>query len=496
MRKLLGFILILIIAGIGGIIGVGVYDYSLSKYFRETETTSFDEKQNVVFTKNQSGFPDEQSAGVNFTYASSIATPAVVHIKSIVQQHTTQGYNFDPFRDFFGFRFYDQRPQTQPRQRMSSGSGVIISEDGYIVSNNHVINGADEIEIVLNDKRTFSASVIGTDPTTDLALLKVEEKGLPFLKFGNSDNIQVGEWVLAVGNPFNLTSTVTAGIVSAKARSINILDDKYRIESFIQTDAVVNPGNSGGALINTLGDLVGINTAIQSQTGSYIGYSFAIPVNIVKKVMDDLLKYGKVQRGFIGVSIRDIDAALAKELNLNKIEGVYVADLTPGGSAEDAGIQKGDVILKVNGVAVNSASELQEQVGRFRPGDRVAIVLNSDGDTEELNVILRNKEGTTSIIKREKKEIMTVLGAEFEELSENEKREIGLTHGVKIKRLKEGKLRYTGLREGFIITHINKRSIESPQDIAAIFKKNKGNIVGIEGFYPDDGTKYYYGFSI
>ncbi|MBL4655559.1 MAG: trypsin-like peptidase domain-containing protein, partial [Bacteroidia bacterium] len=303
MKKLLGFVLILIIAGIGGIIGVGVYDYSLSKYFREKETTSFDEKQNVVFTNNQSGFPDEQSAGVNFTYASSIATPAVVHIKSIIDQQTNQSYYFDPFRDFFGFRFYDQRQQpTQPRQRMSSGSGVIISEDGYLVTNNHVINGADEIEVVLNDKRTFTASVIGTDPTTDLALLKVEEKGLPFIKFGNSDILQVGEWVLAVGNPFNLTSTVTAGIVSAKARSINILDDKYRIESFIQTDAVVNPGNSGGALINTSGSLVGINTAIQSQTGSYIGYSFAIPVNIVKKVMDDLLKYGEVQRGFIGVS--------------------------------------------------------------------------------------------------------------------------------------------------------------------------------------------------
>lgn len=496
MKKILGLIIIIAVAALGGIMGVGIYDYGLSKYIKRSNPESFEEKQKVHFTNHKGSFPDEQLAGVNFVYASSIATPAVVHIKSIVEQNVPQGYYFDPFRDFFGFPFNNQQQPQQPQQRFSSGSGVIISEDGYIVTNNHVIDQADEIEVVLNNKQTYIAKVIGTDHTTDLALLKIDGDNLSFLKFGNSDIIEVGEWALAVGNPFNLTSTVTAGIVSAKARSINILDDKYRIESFIQTDAVVNPGNSGGALININGELIGINTAIHSQTGSYIGYSFAIPVNIVKKVMDDLLKFGDVQRGFIGVSIKDIDAALAHELGLKEIKGVLIADITPDGSAKEAGIKPGDIILKVNDVPINSSSELQEQVGIFRPGDKITVLVLKDGKEKEIEMVLRNKEGTTTILKKEDTEIIAVLGAEFEELKTNEKSKLGLNNGVKIKRLTDGKFRYTGIREGFIITHINKKPVDKPSDIVNLFERNKGNIVGIEGFYPDDGTKYYYGFSI
>ena len=323
-------------------------------------------------------------------------------------------------------------------------------------------------------------------------LLKISEKNLPFIIYGNSDNIRVGEWVLAVGNPFNLTSTVTAGIISAKARNIGILPDQYKIESFLQTDAAVNPGNSGGALVNTRGELVGINSAIASTTGSYTGYSFAIPVNLVKKVMDDLVEFGSVQRGFIGVSIRDIDNKLIEDKGIQQTNGVYVAGLTEGGAAESAGIKEGDIIQKVGEVSVNSTPQLQEQIGRFRPGDKISITLLREGKEKVLSVILRNKDGDTRIVKSE--QALNILGATFENASKDEKASLGIKNGVKISKLLSGKFRSAGIKEGFIITSIDKRPILSTDDLENVFKVKQGGVL-IEGIYPN-GVRAYYGFGI
>ncbi|MCS7073317.1 MAG: trypsin-like peptidase domain-containing protein, partial [Bacteroidia bacterium] len=321
--------------------------------------STISEKQNFSLTRFNN--PDFEQP-MDFRSAAAQATPAVVHIKSTITKRNSRssspfGDDFNPFREFFGDGFI------QPQPTDATGSGVILTADGYVATNNHVIENADKIEVILNDNRSYTATLVGTDPSTDLALLKINEKNLPFLKFGDSDKLEIGEWVLAVGNPFNLTSTVTAGIVSAKARSINILQDRFKIESFIQTDAAVNPGNSGGALINTKGELVGINTAIATKTGYFSGYSFAVPVNIVRKVMDDLMQYGEVQRGFLGIEIRDVNAELAKEKKLKDVKGVYVGKVNENSAAESAGLKEGDVITKIDEVKVNTASELQEQIG-------------------------------------------------------------------------------------------------------------------------------------
>lgn len=319
----------------------------------------------------------------DFTTIAEKTTPAVVHIKTKVVGRS-KGSNL---QEWLGedFNWGDGDAQDY-----SSGSGVIIHPEGYIVTNHHVIENTDEIEVILNDKRAFKATVLGNDPTTDLAVIKIEEINLPYTRYADSDAVKVGQWVLAAGNPFNLASTVTTGIVSAKARNINILRNNLAIESFIQTDAAVNPGNSGGALVNMSGDLIGINTAIATPTGYFAGYSFAVPVNIVKKVVEDIMKYGVVQRGFLGVSIQDIDSDIAKRLNMEQIEGVYVASVSYNSAAKEAGINEGDVILKVNGVPVNSAPELQEQIGRFHPGDYVKIsLLKSNGNYEVANTKLK-----------------------------------------------------------------------------------------------------------
>jgi Do/DeqQ family serine protease len=431
---------------------------------------------------------------VNFTSAAEMTVHAVVHVKTTYAADATQQYGFDPFRDFF----YGQ-PSPQPQ--MSSGSGVIISNDGYIVTNNHVIDKAEKIEIALNDKRTYTAELVGKDPTTDLALLKIKEQGLPFLAYGNSDNVKVGEWVLAVGNPFNLTSTVTAGIVSAKGRSINILENNpdqglFPIESFIQTDAAVNPGNSGGALVNTEGQLVGINSAIASTTGSYAGYSFAVPVNIVKKVVADLLEYGTVQRAFIGVSIRDIDSKFAEEKGFKSLKGVYVNGLTENGAAASAGIEEGDVLLKVGEMEVNNVPELQEQIGRFRPGDKVMVTLRRGLKEVILPVVLKNQKGNTELVQREKSAEASVgaLGATFEAVSKEDMKRLNIDSGLRITKLSGGKLRSAGIREGFIITSVDKKKITSVGDIEAALANKKGGVL-IEGVYPN-GMRAYYGFGL
>lgn len=427
---------------------------------------------------------DAEGQTLDFTQAVSKSIHAVVHVKTKVFRE----YAANPLYEFF----FGTPQSTDPQPIMGFGSGVIISKDGYIVTNNHVIDGSDEVVVALNDKREFSAELIGTDPTTDLALLKVSAEDLPYLDFGNSDDLKLGEWVLAIGNPYNLTSTVTAGIVSAKARNINILRGNLSIESFIQTDAAVNPGNSGGALINTQGKLVGINTAIASRTGAFTGYSFAIPASIVNKIVNDLLEFGAVQRAILGVTIQDVNSELADELDLNKIEGVYVNGLRDEGAAKEAGIKAGDLILSINDMNVNSVSELQEQVSKFRPNDRVKVIVKRNGKAKQFDVVLRNTSGSTEIVKQD--DMVSMLGATFEPISDREKRTLGLENGLKVVSVKSGKFMKVGVKEGFIITSVNKRPVVSVKDITDILKDTEGGVI-IEGVY-GDGSRSYYAFGM
>lgn len=448
-------------------------------------------------------------AGVDFTAAAAATTSSVVHIKSIQNAPVAanRSYNGNPF-DFFGddpFSFFFGQPfgggqgqgQGQGRgkshEQASSGSGVIITNDGYVVTNNHVIENADKIEVTLYDKRKYAATLVGTDPSTDIALLKIEEKGLPALPLANSDEARVGQWVLAVGNPFDLESTVTAGIVSAKGRNIHILDDKSAIESFIQTDAAVNPGNSGGALVNTEGQLLGINTAIATPTGTYAGYAFAVPANIVKKVVDDILDYGIVQRGFLGVGIKDVDSDLAKKFNLNSTQGVYVDSVFLDGSAYASGVKSGDVITKIDGNVIKAAPDLQEMVGRHRPGDVITITVNRKGAERDLRITLKNKSGNTSVVKKEATQLSEVLGCELQSLDPAESQKMGIKGGVKVSNLNSsGKLaRYTEINEGFVITKINDRPVSNVADVETALNNKKGGIL-IEGIYPGYPNTYYY----
>jgi serine protease Do len=416
---------------------------------------------------------------INFIEAADKTINTVVHVKTQYSQTYSSGSVYD---FFFGQRYYQQQVPV-----LSSGSGVIISNDGYIVTNNHVIQKAEYIEVVLNDQRSYPAKIIGSDPTTDIALLKIEDKDLPFIQYGNSDEIMIGEWVLAVGNPFNLTSTVTAGIVSAKARNINILSKDFAIESFIQTDAAVNPGNSGGALVNTRGELIGINTAIASNTGSFTGYSFAIPVNIVKKIVADLVEFGVVQRAYLGVSIANIDNKLAQQKGFDKIEGVFVEGVYPEGAASDAGIIGGDVIVMVEDIAVNSVSALQEQMSKYRPGNKVNLTIKRNNILKLFVVTLRNKQGNTDIVLND---VRTVLGAKFQDLTSEDRVKLKIKNGVKVKELGNGKLKEAGISNGFIITSINRKQVYSVSDIENFVNSSKGGVL-IEGVYPNGMVAYY-----
>ena len=432
----------------------------------------------------------------DFTVAAELSVHAVVHVKTKTPQKVQQfggGFPNDPFFQYFFGQPQQRQPQELPMQE-ASGSGVIITNDGYIVTNNHVVDQSAEIEVTLNDKRTFKAKVIGTDPNTDIALIKIEAKNLPVIAFGNSDSLKVGEWVLAVGNPFNLTSTVTAGIVSAKARDINIINSKMKIESFIQTDAAVNPGNSGGALVNTRGELVGINTAIASQTGSYAGYAFAVPVSIVQKVVADIRKYGVVQRAVLGIEIKDINDELAKEKNLKTLEGAYVGKVSDESAAKKAGVKEGDIINNVNGVAVKSVSQLQEQIVRYRPGDKITITILRDNKEQKLNVELRNRQGSTGIVSSQTSE--DVLGATYKELTDKQKQQYGVDFGVEVKSLSKGKLADQGIKPGFIILKINNQPINSANDVqlaydAAVNNGQQEKVLLIAGSYPNGKVIYY-----
>jgi serine protease Do len=478
---------------IGGTVALTADHYLVLKENSIQIQASIPNKYPVRFT-SYSGMAPESS--IDFVRASEISLPAVVHVKTEYAPQRNQMYYYDPFRNFM----WEQPQQQQPPQ-MGSGSGVIVSGDGYIVTNNHVIKGADKVEVTLYDKRTYIAKIIGRDPATDIALLKIEEKNLPYLLYGNSDDVKVGEWVLAVGNPFNLTSTVTAGIVSAKARNINALEgdpsqDMFPVESFIQTDAAVNPGNSGGALVNTNGKLVGINSAIASNTGSYTGYSFAVPVNLAKKVVNDLLEFGKVQRAYLGVSIRDIDSKLIDEKKLKgDTKGIYVTGVSQDGGAGEAGVQEGDIILKVGEVEVNNVPELQEQIGHYRPGDKLAVLIKRNEEEQIMAVTLRSKNGGTTVAKASaKNEAMLILGANFESIAEVDQKRLGLEGGVKITSMDAGKLRSAGIKEGFIITAIDKKRIASLEDVKAALENKEGGVL-IEGVYMN-GMKAYYAFGL
>ncbi|HMM10910.1 MAG TPA: Do family serine endopeptidase [Bacteroidales bacterium] len=421
-------------------------------------------------------------AEISFVEAAENTVNAVVHIRTEMRTRTTT------YDDFFGsLREYLYGSPFHGNQRsvVGFGSGVVLSADGYIVTNNHVVEGADKIEVTFNDRRKMIAEVVGTDPTTDIALIKVDGRNLPYLNFGNSDEVKVGEWVLAVGNPFNLTSTVTAGIVSAKARNINILGNRSSIDSFIQTDAVINRGNSGGALVNTSGELIGVNAAIASRTGVYEGYSFAIPGNIVRKVVDDIIRFGEPQRAFIGVEIREMDEELAAKSGEENIRGVYVARVTENGGAAEAGIKAGDVILEVNKRPVNSLSQLLEAVGQYRPGDVVEILTLRNGKTRTVNVKLRNQDGNTQLATREATFFNNDLGATLARLSQNEKNDLKLRAGLRVVDVKDGVLRRGGIGRDFIILQINGTPVDSREELESALNNTRSNTVRVQGMYPN-----------
>lgn len=426
-----------------------------------------------------------QEGQIDFTYAAEMTVHAVVHVrtKSLVGPEAS-----NPILEwFYGDRY------SRPREVQGFGSGVIITGDGYIITNNHVIEDAENVEVKLNDNRTFEAEIIGRDPSTDIALLKIKANNLPFVRYGDSDQLRLGEWVLAVGNPFNLTSTVTAGIVSAKGRSLGILDDDLRIESFIQTDAALNMGNSGGALVNTKGDLVGITSAILSPSGAYAGYSFSIPVTIVKKVVEDLKQYGEVQRAIIGVNITEVTQEDAEKQNISEVKGARIASIVPDGSAEAAGMKEDDIIIKFNGVEVASPSELQEQVGKYRPGDKVNVTYVRNGKEITVPITLRNVAGNTGVVTPGMRGTSgTVYGARLESLGSSDRNRFNVDYGVKITDLGPGMFRDLGLKEGYIILSINGRRIKNASEITQILK-DESDLKSIEGIQ-SNGTMFSFSF--
>lgn len=452
----------------------------------------------VAYTTNEKG----EVVPLDFTGTAEKVTQAVVHIRS-TQEAITSGNSQVP--DAFRHFFFDSPFENQmPRQ--STGSGVIINKDGYIVTNNHVVEGSEIVQVTLSDNRELKAEVIGTDPDTDLAVIKVNANDLPYLSFVNSDQTKVGQWVLAVGNPFNLNSTVTAGIISAKGRNINIINSNRQnrngeqnvstaIESFIQTDAAINPGNSGGALVDLNGGLVGINTAIASPTGSYSGYGFAVPANIVSKITEDLIAYGTVQRGWLGIQVSSVTNALAKENDLSVNEGAYVAGFGTNAdksAAKAAGIKEGDVVVKLDETPIKSNTALIEYIGRKRPGDKVNVTVNRNGKEVVIPVTLKNSEGTTNTVKREEKADVAALGLELEELDSKVLKRLDVASGVKVKEL-DTKLKRSGMREGFIITHVDDKPVKSEKEVDEILKKKKaGDLITFAGLYEDYPREYIY----
>lgn len=495
MNKKQFFIGIILASLIGGIVALAGAGFLM----QPQNANSFDEKQQASFVNLLSGDDFTIPDGINFVASAEVVTPAVVHITSQISFTQSQGRgNSDPLQEFFGLPSPDGNNQRAP-QGMSSGSGVIISPDGYIVTNNHVVENATKVDISLDNNKRYVAKVIGTDPTTDLALLKIEGNNLPFVKFGDSDQTKIGEWVLAVGNPFNLNSTVTAGIISAKARNINILQDEnnMQIESFLQTDAVVNPGNSGGALVNLAGELIGINTAIATRTGTFSGYSFAVPSTLVKKVMDDLMKYGTVQRGLLGVTIQSVSPELGAYLNkdFGVDQGVYVSGVNENSGGAEAGLKEGDIIVGVDGKSTKNVSNLQEMVARKRPGDQVEVEYLRDGKTYKTKATLKNFDGDTKIVKKEAPKTYEFGGMVFEGLKSQLKEALRLDGGAMISVVGESEWKDAGARPGFIITSIisdeGRIRIKSVEQLLEVLNDKSGEDVVVLGMF-QDGTEYYF----
>ena len=472
----------------GGMVAVVGYSYLNPKeqIIQQTSaTTNPVSLTNYVFDSADFVVPE----GLNFVFAAKNATPSVVHIRTSYRDGMRANSPFNEFfKDYFGERY-----ERRGGPARGAGSGVVISSDGYIVTNNHVIENADEIEVVLNDNRSYQAKVVGVDENTDLAVLRIDEENLVAINYGDSEKINIGEWVLAIGNPYEFRSTVTAGIVSAKGRNINILNGTYRIESFIQTDAAVNPGNSGGALVNLNGELVGINTAIASPSGAFAGYSFAVPVSLVKKVTSDLIEYGKVQRALLGIQIGNVDAQLAENYDLDVLRGVYVSGVVNGGAADKAGIENGDVIIALDDKPVNNVAQLQERVAIKRPGDEVVVTFMRDGKKRVVKAKLRNEEGTMDIV--ELAADFRIEGATFVDVSDDLADRLGIDGGVQIKELGEGKWRDVRMKEGFIITGIDNEEIRNIRDLENYFKRPRRDGILIEGVYPD-GSKAHYGLGL
>lgn len=499
-KLLIGFGVVLAL-GLVGISSAYFTAHVLGKNSRHAEYVAAINQPQVKLTNLSS-----DGSPVDFTYAAEQTVNAVVHVGTFMSRSAAYGSyrNQEPsiWDFFFGNpyeldRRYNGRNQQQPQQQeqqlvpRGSGSGVIISADGYIVTNNHVIDQAAEIEVTLNSKQKYKATLVGTDPTTDIALLKIDEDNLHYLTFGNSDNLRVGEWVLAVGNPFNLRSTVTAGIVSAKGRNLGINPSEMGIESFIQTDAAVNSGNSGGALVNTRGELVGINTAIASHTGDFAGYSFAVPVSIAQKVVNDIREYGEVKRAVLGIGMNELTAEVAKEYNIKTKDynGVIVGKVDAGSAAEEAGIAIGDIITAINGIAIRNISDVREQVSRYRPGDKINISVVRNGNVKQIEAVLRNRAGNTDISKSSE-ELIVSLGATFKELTAKEKEQVNIRNGVQVSEVRRGKLQEQGVRKGFIITKVNKQAISSIGDLKEVLKNVEGAVL-IEGVYPNGSMGAY-----
>jgi serine protease Do len=427
-----------------------------------------------------------QEGPIDFTFAAEQTVHAVVHVR--IRTTVTSGPEIDnPLFEFF----YGNNAKPQPRKVTGFGSGVIISPDGYIITNNHVVENADSIQVTLNNNKAYNAILVGRDPDTDIALIKIKAENLPIIKYGDSDNLKIGEWVLAVGNPFNLTSTVTAGIVSAKGRSLELPDENsYKVQSYIQTDAAMNMGNSGGALVNTKAELVGITCAIYSPTGSYSGNSFAIPVNIVKKVISDLRQFGKVQRGMLGIQIADVTSEIADKEKLKNVSGAYIASVNQGGAAEEAGLKARDVIIKIDNMNIASPAGLQENVSEHRPGDRLMITYIRSGRENTASVVLKNIGGTTGIVLATSGE--NVFGSKVVPLTSQDKKKFNIDFGVKVTDVGEGKLKELGIRKGTIITSVNGKNVSNASEIRNVTSDGE-NLTSIEGIQPG-GTVFSYQF--
>jgi serine protease Do len=456
--------------------------------------TKIIEKPSQIISKDSSGVEirdakafltslQMQEGQIDFTYAAEQTVHGVVHV------HTKATRGMQPDNPILEW-FYGDR-YSKPREVSGYGSGVIISGDGYIITNNHVIENAESVEVTLNDKRTFTAQVVGRDPSTDIALLKIKADNLPYIKYGDSELLKLGEWVLAVGNPFNLTSTVTAGIVSAKGRNLELLEGDYRIESFIQTDAAVNMGNSGGALVNTKGLLVGITSAIISPSGAYAGNSFAIPVSIVKKVVDDLREFGEVQRAIIGVNIRDITSEDADQQSLGSIKGVLITGIVPEGAAEAAGLKANDVITQFDGVDVNSTSDLQVQVGKHRPGDKATVTFIRKSKETTVPIVLKNVAGNTSVVTADMNGEV-VFGAKLAALGSSDKNHMNVDYGVKVMDLNDGKFKDLGIKKGYVILTVNGKKVKNASEVRQ-FTNGESNLKSIGGIQ-NDGTVFSYQF--